>query len=147
MDQTPPVPPPPGTSLFEMDIDGVGQNHLNTISKWGKFIAITGLVIVAICLLGLAVSYQEIAEQIGKMFAFDNNAAGILIAILVIIGGLGVLLLISLLRACILIKRGLIAQNADHIADGFKSMKAVFTISIIFSALNILGVIFNLINS
>lgn len=146
MEQTPPVPPQ-GTSLFEMEIDAVGQSRLNTISGWGKFIAITGLVIIAICLLGLAVSYQEIAEQIGKMFAFDNNAAGILIAILVVIGGLGLLLLISLLRACILIKRGLISQNTDHIADGFKSMKTVFTIGIIFSVLNILGVIFSLIKT
>ena len=145
MEQTPPVPPQ-GTSLFEMEIDAVGQNHLKNVSGWGKFIAITGLIIVAICALGLAVSYKEISAEIGKLLAVDNNAAGIVVAVIAIIGLLAIVLLISLLRACVLIKQGLVSQNGDRIGEGFKSLKTVFTISIIFSVLNILGVIITLIN-
>jgi hypothetical protein len=146
MEQNPPVPPP-GTSLFEMDLDASGQNHLNTISKWGKFIAITGLIIVALALLGLATQYQVIADRIGGLFSFNNDVAGILIAVLVIFGGLIIILFIFLLRACTLIKQGLVSQNSDRIADGFKALKVVFTISIIFSSLTILGVILTLVNS
>jgi len=147
MDQTPPVPPPPGTSLFEMDIDGVGQNHLNTVSKWGKFIAITLLVIVAFGVLGLATQYEQIINRIGDLMAFDNKTAGILLAIVIIFMGLILVFLFFLLRACTLIKQGLVAQNSDRIADGFKALKVVFTLSIIFSSLTILATIFTLVNS
>jgi hypothetical protein len=149
MDQTPsvPPPPPPGTSLFEMDIDSAGQNHLNTISKWGKFIAITLLIIVALGVIGLATQYQQISDKIVELLAFDNKTAGILLAVVIIFIALILILLFFLLRACSLIKQGLIAQNSDRIADGFKALKVVFTIGIIFSALSILGTIFTLVTS
>jgi hypothetical protein len=146
MEQMPPVPPQ-GTSLFEMDIDATGQNHLKNISGWGKFIAITALVIIGLAILGLATRYQEISEQIGKLFAFDNSAASLLIVILVVILGLAVLLFVFLLRGCVLIRQGLVSQNSDRIGDGFRALKSAFTIGIIFSALNILGVILSLFNA
>jgi hypothetical protein len=147
MDQTPPVPPPPGTSLFEMDIDALGQSHLNTISKWGKFVSITLLIIVLLGILGLATQYDKIIDQIGDLRAFDNTTAGILLAVVIVFIGVLLLVLFFLLRACILIKQGLVAQNSDRIADGFKALKVVFIISIIFSALTILSSIFNLISN
>jgi len=147
MDQTPPVPPPPGTSLFEMDIDPIGQNHLNTISKWGKFISVTLLIIVALGVVGLATQYDQIIARIGDLMAFDNKAAGILLAIVIIFIGLVLVLLFFMLRACTLIKQGLIAQNSDRIADGFKALKVVFTIGIIFSALTIISTIYTLVIS
>jgi hypothetical protein len=146
MEQTPPVPTE-GTSLFEMELDALGQNHLKNISGWGKFIAITGLIIVGLCIILLAISHKEIGEEMGKLFALDNTAAGVLIAILAVFGGMALLLLIFLLKACVLIKQGLVSQNSDRIAEGFKALKIVFTISVIFSAISILLVIFNLINS
>lgn len=145
MEPNQPVPSP-GTSLFEMDIDAIGQNHLNNISKWGKFISITALIIVFFVIIALATQYSRIAESIAQLFAFDNNVAGIVLAVVLVIGGLALLSLFFLLRACILIKQGLVAQNSDQIADGFKALKNVFTISIIFSALGLLGVIFSYAN-
>jgi hypothetical protein len=147
MDQTPPVPPPPGTSLFEMDIDALGQSHLNTISKWGKFISITLLIIVLLGILGLATQYDKIINQIGDLMSFDNKTAGILLAIVIVFIGLILLLLFFLLRACTLIRQGLVAQNSDRIADGFKALKVVFTISIIFSTLTILSTVYTLISN
>lgn len=142
------MPPVPlqETSLFELEIDALGQSHLNNVSKWGKFIAITGLVIVALAALLLAAQYREIAERIGRLVAFDSSTAGLLIAVLVIFGGIALLLLVFLLKACVLIKQGLLLQDSDRIADGFKALKVVFTISIIYSSLTILGVIISLVN-
>ncbi len=150
MDQTPPVPPPPpgqGTSLFDMDIDAVGQNHLNTISKWGKFISITLLIIILLCILLMATQYQALMDRVGDLMSIDRQAVGIVLAIVLVVIGLVLALLFFLLRACSLIKQGLITQSSDRIADGFRAMKVVFTIGIIFSALSILSTIITLVNS
>jgi hypothetical protein len=130
-----------------MDIDAAGQNHLNTISKWGKFIAITGLILIGLVVLLLAIEYNEIINRLGDLMSIDTKAAGVLIAIVGIFLGLFIIMLVYLLRACVLIKQGLISQNSDRIAEGFKAMKAVFTISIIFSSLAILSSIIGMINS
>ena len=147
MDQTPPVPPPPGTSLFETDLDAVGQNHLNTISKWGKFISVTLLILIGLFILLMAIQYQKIIDRIGELMAFDNKTAGILLAVIIIFIGLVLVVLFFLLRACSLIKQGLVAQNSDRIADGFRALKVVFTIGIIVSCLTILSTIYTLITS
>ena len=143
MDQTPPVPPPPETSLFEMDLDNLGQNHLNTISKWGKFISITLLIIVAIVVLLLATQYDRIIAWFSNLMALDNKAAGILIGAMVVFMGTALVVLFFLLRGCSQIKQGLLARNSDRIADGFKSLKVVFTIGIIISALTILSTLYS----
>lgn len=145
MEQTPPVPPQ-GTSLFEMEIDAVGQSHLKNISGWGKFIAITGLIIVALAALGLASKYEELSAKIASLFSFDSNEASILMVVLAVFGCMLIILFIFLLRAGVLIKQGLVSQNSDRIADGFKSLKIVFTISIIWSALTLLGTLLTLFN-
>ena len=147
MDQTPPIPPPPDASLFEMDIDAVGQNHLNSVTKWGKFISVTLLIIVALGVLGLATQYQKIIDQIGSLMAFDNKAAGILLAIVIIFIGVILVLLFFLLRACSLIRQGIVSQNSDRIAEGFKALKVVFTLGIIFSSLSILSTIYTLVTN
>ena len=58
--------PSPGTSLFEMDIDEIGQGHLNTIAKWGKFVAITLLIIIGLSILLLATQYNKVANNIAE---------------------------------------------------------------------------------
>ena len=147
MDQTPPVPPPPGTSLFEMDIDPIGQNHLNTISKWGKFISVTSLILLVLVIALMAFNYQEISNRIGELFAFDTQTAGILLAVIIIFMGLILVVLFFLLRGCSLIKQGLIAQNNDRIADGFRALKVVFTIGLVISCLTLVSAIYTLIIS
>jgi hypothetical protein len=147
MDQTPPVPPPPETSLFEMDIDAAGQNHLNTISKWGKFISITSLILIALFILLMAIQYQQIIDRIGDLIALDNKAAGILLAVIIIFIGLILVVLFFLLRGCTLIRQGLVTQNSDRIADGFRALKVVFTIGLIVSCLTIVSTIYTIIIS
>jgi hypothetical protein len=136
--------PSPGTSLFEMDIDEIGQSHLNNISKWGKFVAVTLLIITGLGSLLLATQFNKVAANIAELFSFDYNQAGIVLAVCFIFAALALLCLVLLLRACILIKRGIIAKDIDRIAEGFKALKGVFTISIIFSSLSILGAITSL---
>jgi hypothetical protein len=65
---------------------------------------------------------------------------------MIIIGLLCITWLIYLLRACTLIKQGLLSQNSDRIAEGFKALKTVFSIGIIFSVLSILTTLLAMVN-
>lgn len=128
-------------SLFEMQADNTTQSHLGSISKWGKFISITGIVFVALLLLVIAATGQQVIDYISAVMSLDDKLAGILIAILVIIGGLFLAWLFYLLRACILIKQGLVSRDSERLADGFKALKIFFIISMVFSILFILGTV------
>jgi hypothetical protein len=147
MDQQPPTPPQQDPSLFEMELDAAAQNHLNTMSKWGKFIGITLLVILILCLVGMAASYREIIDRLAALMSLSNAAVSTLIAIFAVIGVLCIVWLVYLLRSCSLIKEGLLSQNSDRIAEGFKALKTMFTISIIFSILSILATLFTMIKA
>lgn len=135
------------TSLFEMQADGATHTHLGSISKWGKFIAITWLVFAGLFLLAAASKGQEILDQLKTILAFDNKLAGVLIAVLVVVGLLCLLWLFFLLRACILIRQALTTNDSDQLANGFRAFKNFFIISIIFSILSILTSITSMINS
>jgi hypothetical protein len=135
------------SSIFEMDIDSVAQNRLNTISKWGKFIAITVLVLLILVVLVLATQYDVFIDQITAMLALDSDVMGVIIAVLAVVGVLCFIWIIYLLRACSFIKQGLMTQNSDRISEGFKSFKVVFTVSIVFSVLGILTSLYSLINN
>ena len=128
-------------SLFEMQADSTTQGHLGSISKWGKFISITGIASVALLLLVIAATGQQVIDYISAVMSLDDKLAGILIALLVIIGGLFLAWLFFLLRACILIKQGLVSRDSERLADGFKALKIFFIISMVFSILFILGTV------
>jgi hypothetical protein len=134
-------------SLFEMQADGNTQTQLNSISKWGKFISITGLIFAAFFLLLIAVKGEEIVRGIRDLISLGNNLAGILIGIIVVLGLLCLAWLYFLLRACVLIRQALISKSSDQLAEGFKAFKNFFIIGIIFSILSILGSLTGMINS
>jgi hypothetical protein len=147
MDQTPPIPPPPASSLFDMELDAVGQNHLNTISKWGKFISITLLVIMLITGGLLAAFYQEIVTWLRNDLNYDEEIANGVLVVLIVFLIIGLVPLFFLLRAATLIRRGLVTQDGDRLADGFRSLKIVFTISAIISILFLLLSIISLVTN
>lgn len=135
------------TLLFEMDIDGAAQQRLNTISKWTKFIGITVLVALILVVVAMALLFNEFIGQVSALLALDNQAMGIIIAALVVAAALCLIWIIYMLRASSFIKQGLITQSSDRIAEGFKSFKVVFVVSIIFSALGILFTLLSFLNA
>jgi hypothetical protein len=145
MDQQPPAPPP-APSLFEMDFDAASQHYINSISKWGKFIGITLLAIILLCVVSLAASYREVLEQFSQLMAVNDTAVSTALVIFGVILLLAIVWLVYLLRACAMLKQGLVMQNSDRIAEGFKSLRTVFTIGIVFSVLSILSTIISMIN-
>lgn len=135
------------SSLFEMDIDSVAQQRLNTISKWTKFIGITVLVALILIVVAMASLFNDLIGQISALLALHNQAMSIIIAALAVVGALCLIWIIYLLRASSFIKQGLVTQNSDRISEGFKSYKVVFVISIIFSVFGILFTLLSFFNA
>ena len=135
------------SSLFEMDMDYTAQANLLSISKWTRFISITGLVVGVLLLLLLATAGSRIIEQISAFTAFgEGNFAGVLIAAIIIVFAFAGTWLYFLFKASSLIKRGLQNRNTDILAQGFKAMRIYFVFSMIFSILSILGTLTSMLN-
>lgn len=133
------------TSLFEMQADSVTQSHLNSISKWGKFIAVTFLIVLVLMALVFFIARNEIIDAVTKVMNLDNNLAGALIGVMVLFSVLFIAWIVFLLRAATMIKQGLLSSNSDRLAEGFTALRIYFalsaTISIVSIALNLIGLI------
>ncbi|MDZ4810116.1 MAG: hypothetical protein SGI96_17910 [Bacteroidota bacterium] len=127
-------------SLFDMNMDSTTQSHLLSISKWTKFISITGFVIGGLFLLLLAAYGSEIIDRVSVLFTVgDADLAGAVIAIVLVAMLLIGFWLFFLLRASTLLKRGLQNRNTVQLADGFKAMRIYFVFSFVISILSMLS--------
>ena len=127
-------------SLFDMNMDSSSQSHLLSISKWTKFISVTGLIVCGLVLL-LVVSYgAEIVGQFSALLAFgEGDLAGALIAIVVVAVLIFGFWIFFLFRASSLLKKGLATRNTADLADGFKAMRNYFVFSFVISILSLLS--------
>lgn len=127
-------------SLFDMNMDSTTQSHLLSISKWAKFISITGFVIAGIVILLLAAYGPVIVKSFSVLFSFgDADLAGVLIAIVLVMLLIFGFWLYFLFRTSSLLKRGLQNRDTAQLADGFKAMRIFFVFSFIISVLGILS--------
>ena len=129
-------------SLFDMNMDSNTQSHLLSISKWTKFISVTGFVVGGIALLSLAAFGAEIIKQFSALFSFgDADLAGALIAVVLAVFLLMGFWVYFLFRASSLLKRGLQNRDTAQLADGFKAMRIYFVFSFVISVLSMLSTI------
>jgi hypothetical protein len=126
-------------SLFDMNMDGNTQSHLLSISKWTKFISVTGFIIGGLILLAVAAYGAEIVKRFSALFSFGDADFTLLIVLVVLICLLMGFWLYFLFRASTLLKRGLQSRDTAQLADGFKAMRSYFIFSFIISALSILS--------
>ena len=127
-------------SIFDMNMDSNTQDHLQTISKWTRFISLTGFILGVIVLLIFAIIGASVADRFSALFSLeDTGAAGIAIVVLLLVLLLVGFWLYFLYRSSSLLKQGLQSHDAAILADGFKAMKTYFIFSFIISILTILS--------
>lgn len=128
------------TSLFDMNMDANTQTYLQSISKWSRFISITGFVMGGLFLLLFAAYGRQILSAFAILAsAGDGETAGIIIAIIIVGSVLVGCWLFFLFRSSKLINQGLTSKDSILISEGFKSMRIYFIISFIISVLTILS--------
>lgn len=131
------------SSLFDLHLDEAGQSSLLSISKWARFVAVTGIIIGSI-LLVLALAYgSEIVEVFAALLSIGSKkgTTGMLVLLLIAAIMLVAAWLYFLLRTATLLNNGLESHNTELLAAGFRAMKTYFVISFILSLLSILSAI------
>ncbi len=135
------------SSLFEMELDQSGQANILAISKWTRFISIVGIVCIALVLIALAASGQEILVNLGALYSFgDSDLAVTLLVLVLLVIAFFCVWVFFLLKASNLLKKGIQGKNATDIADGFRAMKTFFILSVVISVFSILSTILNMLS-
>lgn len=122
------------SSLFSLSVDPVSKSHLSDTSKWARFLAITGMISLA--LLVLAGLY--LATQINKTTTdfsgegFETNtgiaaAMGVGIVVMyVIIAVIWFFPLLFLLRFANQAKTAIDSNNQEQLNSAFQNLKVCF---------------------
>lgn len=135
------------SSLFGMQVDANANSQLSVVSKWSKFIAVTGIITVALFLLLLLSVGSRIVDYVSELFFYGGTE---MFTIMIIIIALGFLLigtwLYFLLRASNLISKALTSGSTEVLTNAFKALKNFFTVSIIISSLSLIGNLLSIIN-
>ena len=127
-------------SLFEMNMDSTTQSHIQSISKWTKFISITGFIVAGICLLLFAAYGENMIESFSILLRFGSTQeVSLLIAIVIIALVISACWLYFLFRASALLKQGMVSRNSNQLAEGFNAMRIYFILSFTISILGILN--------
>jgi hypothetical protein len=135
------------SSLFEMQMDSQSQSHLLSISKWTRFISVTGFVAGGLMLLLIVAVGERMLDALTALTSLgQQNVAGAILAIVVIVFVLLAAWLFFLFKASSFLKKGLQSRNNNELAEGFKALKNYFTLSALISVLSILGTLFGMIN-
>lgn len=132
------------SSLFEMEIDENGQQHLLTAAKWANFISFTGFIVCAIFLLLVLAFGDDIFQEISQSNV--TGAGGIIVFLMLIVLGLMVLWMYFLYKAAQNLRKGVQEKNTNRIAEGFQAMQSFFIVSFIITILTILSTFSKLIN-
>ena len=115
-------------SILELQVDQTASKSLAEVSRWAKFLSITGFVFMACMLVFFIAMRSQISSTLSEVipgFA-DVNSLGVLVAFFIIIAGIVFLLMYFLFRGSILIKKGIETKSQDMFNNGLASLKAYF---------------------
>jgi len=115
-------------SILELQVDQTASKNLSEVSRWAKFLSITGFVFMGCMLIFFIAMRSQIASTLSEVipgFA-DVNSLGVLVAFFIIIAGIVFLLMYFLFRGSILIKKGIETKSQDMFNNGLASLKAYF---------------------
>ena len=115
-------------SILELQVDQTASKNLAEVSRWAKFLSITGFVFMACMLIFFIAMRSQISSTLSEVipgFA-DVNSLGVLVAFFIVIAGIVFLLMYFLFRGSILIKKGIETKSQDMFNNGLASLKAYF---------------------
>jgi len=127
-------------SLFDTSMDHVTQEHLQSVSKWTRFISITAFVALGLVLIIMLVAGSQLTSQLSSLPGFGGmEMAGAMIAIVIVVLLIVGLWVYFLFKASNLLNNGLQNRDSAMLAEGFRAMKTYFIISFVLSILSLLS--------
>jgi hypothetical protein len=135
------------SSIFEMNMDAGAQSSISSVSKWMRFISISGFVALGLVLLIFSVAGQEIFKKLSVLSDLgSNNLAGMIVVIVLIIVAVAGTWMFLMFKASTQLKKGIESKNTAELADGFKALRTYFVFSIVMSCLSILYALSTILN-
>lgn len=107
-----------------MVIDSQIKEHLTEASKWGKFLAILGYIVIGLLML-TGILMVVIFSSVGKMTDL-NFPIGLMSLIYIIIAAIYVIPVNYLYRFSTKMKQGLSTDDSQAVTSGFANLKALF---------------------
>lgn len=127
------------SSLFEMNMDAGAQSSISSVSKWMRFIAISGFIMLGLLLLIFGMAGQELFKRLRLLSELGSNSFAGMIIVIVLIGvAIGGTWMFLMFKASTQLKKGLDSKNTTELGDGFKALRTYFVFSIVMSVLSIL---------
>ena len=122
------------SSLFSLNIDPLTKTHLNETAKWARFLAILGMVVLAlglvVGLMGATVFTTFMGVQMGNDYGAGSSAVNTatitLVVTTIIISAVVFFPLLFLLRFANAMKRAIAANDQNKLNVSFQNLKIYF---------------------
>ena len=121
-------------SLFSLNIDPLTKTHLNETAKWARFLAILGMVVLAlgliVALMGATLFSTFFGVPTGNEYASSsaavNTARITMVVTTLIVSAVVFFPLLFLLRFANAMKRAIAANDQNKLNVSFKNLKVYF---------------------
>ena len=107
------------------------KEYLSETTKWGKFLAIVGFVVMGLMVIGALIVALG-SSQLGSVTGLGSSV-GIFALIYIVVAGIYFFPVYYLFQSSVKIKQGLESQNLQVMTDGFKNLKSLFKFMGIFT--------------
>lgn len=131
-------------SILELQVDQTASKNLSDVTRWAKFLSITGLVCMGVMVIFFIVMRSQIAGALSQLIPgfSEIDSFGMLISIVVIGAGLVCVLMYFLFRGSVLIRKGIESKNQEIFNNGLASLRAYFTM---YGVLAVVGLVINMV--
>ena len=132
-------------SILELQVDQTASKNLSDVTRWAKFLSITGLVCMGVMVIFFIVMRSQIAGALSQLIPgfSEIDSFGMLISIVVIVAGLVCVLMYFLFRGSVLIRKGIESKNQEIFNNGLASLRAYFTM---YGVLAVVGLVINMVS-
>jgi hypothetical protein len=132
-------------SILELQVDQTASKNLSDVTRWAKFLSITGLVCMGVMVIFFIVMRSKIASALSQLIPgfSEIDSFGMLISIVVIGAGLVCVLMYFLFRGSVLIRKGIESKNQEVFNNGLASLRAYFTM---YGVLAVIGLVINMVS-
>ena len=131
------------TSLFTLSIDPVTKAHLSEAAKWARFLAIVGMIFLALIIVfgvfGSTMLFSSIGGFEGDATGMAAYGSGIFAGYMIVIALIYFFPLLFTLRFENNVRTALNTNNQQALNTGFQNLKACFRF---IGILTIIGLVF-----
>jgi uncharacterized membrane protein YidH (DUF202 family) len=113
-------------NLFETGLDETAKAHLLETTRWTKFIGICAVVILAITVLYMIITFMTLNKAMGNNSEYEGIVGMVMTIATLIMIGLYCYPIYALLKFSSCMKKGIQSNSQELINDGFRYQKNMF---------------------